>query len=442
MGKGKIALSSGLMALVVVCVYLLKESFTDQARSVNAEQINTAATNGEASIAGDNSSLEESADSTDTEPSPSDEYHADIPAAPNRVGDSILVFGRVSDNDNSPLADVSVVTRKGFHKTVTNNSGRYRLPIQIPRDSYQGLIFLRSGYQARRISILKKQMEHMNEIELDAVLEPTQRTVSVSGVLRNEEGQTIEGERVKLLSRALNAYYFALTNGYGEFYFDGVRVDHRYSLEVDRTPSYQEYSLDKLNVTHNTPPLEIVLQAIHFGRLSGNIVDSDGAPVPNLPMQVLSSTVADEEYSILSDGSGFFELEAIPSGTLQIVHRANPHFKVSGIVLEPASHQHVLIHLDMGQHLVEGRVADNDGAPVAEARVTLTGLQVSGELEYKSNRWLSTDSGGYFSFDRVGDGMHGITVQAKGHRKSETKFPVGRSSASIHIVLLPSSDNN
>ncbi len=131
-------------------------------------------------------------------------------------------------------------------------------------------------------------------------------------------------------------------------------------------------------------------------------------------MQVISSTVAYEDFSILSDESGYFELEKIPSGKLKIVHGGNPHFKVSGIVLEPSSTQHVLIPLDRGQHIVESWVNDNYGVPLVNARVALTGSHTKRDIESKSNRWLSSDSNGYFRFDRVGYGVHGITIQAKG----------------------------
>ena len=157
-------------------------------------------------------------------------------------------------------------------------------------------------------------------------------------------------------------------------------------------------------------------------------------------MQVISSTVAYEDFSILSDESGYFELEKIPSGKLKIAHRGNPHFKVSGIVLEPSSTQHVLIRLNRGQHIVKGWVNDNYGVPLVNARVTLTGLHTKRDIEFKSNRWLSSDRNGYFRFDRVGDGVHGITIQAKGYEENKKEFSVGIIGMPIHIVVRPDTD--
>ncbi len=433
-----VALLPCLIAIIIVSTYPFAGLFSEQRQNVDPREHHPPAATDEApaaNLAAQNTG--HNAQSTFSALATSKGAHSDSIQTLSKAGSDILIFGRVVDNNNRPLADVVVATAKGFQNTVTDTNGRYGLQIPVPRENYQGLTFLRSGYTAERISIVKRQMKGTDEIEHNATLSPALDTVSVSGVLRNKGGRAIEGERIELFSRKMNLYYFALTGAYGEFYFEGVKIGQRYSLQVDPRASYQQYRKENINVSHSTPPLEIEMQAIPFARLSGTIIDSEGVPVPNFPMQILSSTVVDKEYSLLSDASGYFELEEIPSGRLKLVHRGNPHFKVSGIELAPSATQHVLIRLDSGRHIVEGWVNDNYGVPLVNARVTLTGSHTDSSIESKSNRWLSSDSNGFFRFERVGDGMHNITIQARGYEGNNAKYSVGRSGTPIHIVLLP-----
>jgi hypothetical protein len=45
-----------------------------------------------------------------------------------------------------------------------------------------------------------------------------------------------------------------------------------------------------------------------------------------------------------------------------------------------------------------------------------------------------------FRFDRVGYGVHGITMQAKGYEDNKTEFSVGIIGMLVHIVLRPDTD--
>lgn len=58
----------------------------------------------------------------------------------------------------------------------------------------------------------------------------------------------------------------------------------------------------------------------------GQCVKSFWFPWANVPLRYCL-----DWYPIVSDESGFFELSEVSSGDLKFVHRANPHFKITGL---------------------------------------------------------------------------------------------------------------
>jgi len=352
----------------------------------------------------------------------------------------IEVFGRVIDTDGQPIEGVFVSEELNQRTTGTDAQGRFRMSVYMPKNKYPFLIFLRNGYREQREGVVLTPERQRAPFEINVTLSEDPSTTSFSGWIGNNFGQGVAGSTVKITSRGSmsmdNIYYAISSDENGEFHFEGIRSDIIYKLEVLASEDYPPHVIDELEVSMQTPRLNITIDKLSLINVTGMVVNKNSVPIPGLSINVKSLTAGSPPRKIVTDSSGFFNLNQFPSGEVRFSGKVPDYFKVSGITLADTEYQDLVLVIDRGGRYLSGWVSDNSGLPIVQARVTLDAELDADDFQSYSFRSRKTDSAGRFAFENLSDIDHVITVYAKGFRKQEIYHSFGTGNDYLSIRLL------
>ena len=368
------------------------------------------------------------------------EIVVDTNKAPPAAGRKRLeIHGRIVDSDGQPLAAVVVAEERYHHRTRSDAEGYYRLQLEIPRHRYPVLHFLRSGYDAARIKLGKRELDPAPVYGLDVELAAALDSVTVEGWVSNENGVGIVDARVELAaSYARNHESFYLTefsDARGNFRFEGIRAGQTYTLEVDHTPHYPRYRNSSFSVGRNPAPVHIELPAIQFLDIEGMMLTRDALPVANFEMQVTNLTTGTHKNTIISDSSGYFRLQQFPPGELELATRGPEFYQITGLELDASNYQGLVLTVDRGNHHLSGWVSDENGVVLENAMVTVDRKFSDGSILHTSYRSVRTDREGAFAFGDLGRGEHRVTAYAWGYEKQETRVGLDVPAKALHFRL-------
>lgn len=128
-----------------------------------------------------------------------------IAGKPNRVAD-VAVSGQVRDNNNEPLAGVTVSVAGGGAATATDQAGRYS--ITVPDNGV--LVFSLIGFEEQRVSVGQQTIINVTLVESNSALDEvvvvgygTQRRSDVTGAIASVTSKEIEDEPVLQIGQAL-----------------------------------------------------------------------------------------------------------------------------------------------------------------------------------------------------------------------------------------------
>jgi protocatechuate 3,4-dioxygenase beta subunit len=355
------------------------------------------------------------------------------------LAEGLAVHGTVVDPDGEPLARVWVGLpgdRDRF--AYSDDRGRYQLQLDLGADSpADTLRFYLAGYQEQLLGLPIAERGGAGELRLDAELLPVEDAASVSGVVRTERGDPIDRATVLFASPELGTNYQAVSDTDGYFAIRNVVTGPGYQLRVLPDGSFGDHSQHRIRVPEDGVSLEIVLEPLPTGRLSGRMHDVDGNPVPEFRLWLLSRGAVRSALPISSDERGYFELEEAPAGSLTFDTRASPRHVVKGIVLPAGGEREVSLVLDWGAQVMAGEVVDDRGDPVAGAEVFLTWSNTNGEVRSTSRRQTRTEPTGSFRFMALGPGEHRLEVRAPGYRTTQERHDVGAYASDVQVRLEP-----
>ena len=351
----------------------------------------------------------------------------------------VEIFGRVVDEYNQPLESVLISEGRYLYNTRTDSNGRYRLSLKLPNYKSSLLNILLSGYRAERAGISTEDLKNGSEVELNVTLVESSDSVKLVGWISNEIGESLPGQKIRISSWGYQGPgtndLTVLSDDNGEFVFEAVKPDIDYKLEVYATPEYAPYSIEGLTVTRTPPRLILTLKPLKFIQISGMFVDSEGGPVPNFEIDIKNLSTGTHVRKIVSDSSGFFNLEKFPAGEMIFSSQAPEFFKIIGLTLSDNEYRNLILVVDKGIHQLSGWVSDQNGVAVDRAMVMLDAEIISGGIKSISIRSMVTDSTGKFHFDRLGDLEHMISIYAKGFNKKELPHRFQSPASEVHISL-------
>jgi len=366
------------------------------------------------------------------------------PSAPQRAGPSgsrkvVEIFGRVLDRDGQPIENALIAEERYFATTRSDDSGYYRLLLDLPQHRYPTLHFLPSRYDGQRVMIGQKDLLQTPIYQLDVSLEHALDSVDLRGWVGNDNGIGLEGARVELTAsytRNRDSFYLTdFTDSGGNFEFEGVRSGETYKFSVNLTPEYPYYENLDFRVTQNPGQIDIVLKKLSFVDVDGMILDRSSTPVPNYEMYVSNLTTGSHTRKIASDSSGFFTLPNFPLGEVGLTTRGAEFFQISGLKITDTRYQNLKLVVDRGSHYLSGWISDENGVAVENAMVTLDRKFSDGEIEHSSYRSQRTNRNGGFAFEYLGDGGYHVSVYALGYDKQDFTHNFEGQSGEIFVTL-------
>jgi protocatechuate 3,4-dioxygenase beta subunit len=355
------------------------------------------------------------------------------------LAEGFAIDGLVTSEDGEPLARVWVGLREQRDRfAYTDDAGRYRLQLDFSAQHLTSSVrFYLAGYEEQLLGLPVPEREGAGELRLDAELRPVEDATSVAGIVRTERGDPIDRATVVFGSPELGTHYQAMSDADGNFTISNVVVGPGYHLRVLPGGSFRDYSRQRIRVPEDGMSLEVVLEALPTGRLTGRMLDVDGSPVPNFRLWLLSRDAVRSGVPISSDERGYFELAEVPAGSLTFDTRASPRLVVSGVFLPAEGEREVILVLDWGDQVMTGEVVDDRGDPVGGAEVSLSWSDTNGETRSTSRRVTRTDPGGLFRITQLGPGEHLLEVRAAGYHTVQERHDVGRYVAEVAVRLEP-----
>lgn len=325
----------------------------------------------------------------------------------------LAVFGQVTSADGEPLTGVRVVhLGQPSRRTRTDGEGWYELLVAVREGQVPRLRFDLEGYQAERVDLNDAALG-ANDARLDAMLMPVSDTVEVSAHLLDEQGAPVAGERVYLHSPGLRTHYQAVSGAAGTARFPEVAASADYRARVAPRGPYKDYarSVD----LSGGAALEIVLEPLAVGALSGHMIDPAGEPVPQFSLRLYSADARAKRRQVSGDADGYFEIAEVPAGPLTLQAVSTPQLQITGVEVDDGANTYVELVLDWGDAMLEGWVIDANDDPVAGADVDLYWTRNEGPVHSRSARRTFTDGRGAFLFSRLGRATHRLEVTAPGH---------------------------
>lgn len=352
------------------------------------------------------------------------------------VDEGLLVVGTVRDARGDALVGVEVrVDGQRDRLAFTGEGGGYRLSLQRPPDdALTTLLFRLEGYRQARHALPAAAPA---EVRLDAELEAVEDTAAVSGVVESDRGRPVAAATVLLHSQRQGTRYQAVSDEYGRFSVPYVELGSDYQLRLLADGRFRDHTLSGLEVPAAGLWLEIALEPLETGGLTGRMVDPTGQPVPGFRLWLLSSAAVRAAVPVTGDDAGFFSVEEAPAGPLVFDTRAAPRVTVSGIVLPPGGRADVTLVLDSGDHVLAGRVVDGRGEAIGGAGLTLSWSLANGGTRSTSSRSGHSDETGAFRFTGLAGGAHRLDVQAPGYAPLQRLYEVGAISGEVEVRLTP-----
>ena len=347
------------------------------------------------------------------------------------------VFGTVQ-SDGEPLDSVQVAAiGQSSGAVYTDGEGFYELALEVSRSKPNyTLQFVREGYREKRSVIQVQETRRPGQIQVDAELEPVQELVEVSATVHNRKGKPVAGESVQLYSEAARQRYTAVSDSNGEVWFEEVETSSDYSVSVHPADSYRDFSIRGVEITLAGADLEIVLEPLALGSLTGQMVDPEGKPVPEFSLWLRNPDAINQPVlPVTGDQQGFFEVDEVEEGALIFETHSSPLYSISGIHLSAGEEKDVRLVLDWGNHRVAGMVVDDAGRPVTASELFVTSHRRDSGVRTHATRKAITDEAGYFLFTQVGPGYHTIRIDVPGFGATIIDHDVGMDTPEVIIRL-------
>lgn len=341
------------------------------------------------------------------------------------VLDEIHVFGQVLDQDGEAIHGVEILPSGQKEPLVSSGNGDYGFNLIVRSDRGNVIKFSADGFLDKRLSIGRNDWRDLQEIQRDVVMEPERLLTDVSGVLKNNKGEPVAEEQVYLQSS--HKKFRGNSDKDGHFTIKDVEVGVQYALWLSPKGPYKRYRKTKIEVPEaGLNNMEVVLDPLGAGSLSGQLIDTEGNPVPNFTLIVRSkSGNTGNSLKVISDQEGNFFVENVPEGQITLQTTSFPRFEIKGIEVKAGDEIEVFPKIDIGNHKFTGQVINAEGDPIPLADITFTWLQRENKLWHESQRRATANADGVFTLTKLGPGKHQILVRAKGYEFVKEQFEVG-----------------
>ncbi len=237
-------------------------------------------------------------------------------------------------------------------------------------------------------------------------------TVDLSGRVVDQSGQGVADQAVLLHSLSRDLHLLSSTDLSGAFRLAGLAPARDYVLQVLPRAGFEDFRRLGIEIGSQSEVMDIELQPVPRGTLSGRIVDPWGRAVGNIEL-VLEDEDADSwSTTAITDVNGAFTVADFPRERYRLAINWQQTLRVTGLAFDPDRGLPVEITVDTGPFELAGRVRDEAGQSVDGADVFLHWVRRDDGIEARSDRWASTNSRGEFRFSGLGPGNHELEVSS------------------------------
>jgi len=344
----------------------------------------------------------------------------------------VLLFGAVTDAAQQPVAGARLILAPSAISTSTDELGVYLLAARLRNQQAYQLIAEHDGYADARLPLPLEDWRQTSEWQVDVQLQRQQQT-TVSGVLLDEDGAAVGNENLYLQSQR-NSYQ-ARSDAVGGFNFHAVAPGPGYRMTVAPDRGYKSYQQSGIDVPEEgLSGLEVVLQAIADGLVTGQFIDPFGAPLPGFSATLL---VQRFRTTVQADAQGRFMLDEVPAGEVQLRNDSIGRISTRGARLASGGQLQLLAIADVGSGQYVGSLLNELGMPVAGAAVTLFWRRQDQGLLHESSREAISDTNGRFAFTGYAAVDHQLRVIADGYQPLITPLPAQTSGSQLTLQPLP-----
>lgn len=347
------------------------------------------------------------------------------------------IYGVITGKSRRPLTGVQIIPNVSpAVAELSNNKGQYAVTIRL-RESVENvqLRFEQQGYNPKIYTLDDTASKNPKGKQLNVNMLALNTNTAVYGILRSSAGEFIPGETIVLYSPSLRQRYEAISDGNGRFAATELAAAEDYLIAVRPVGPYQDYNQSNLRIVE---PMEydVVLEPQSTGRLIGKLTDPKGNPLPNFALSMHSETATGRNQQVIGDEGGNFVLSDVPYGGLVFETYSQPYFRISNVQLQPDRDEiPIPLVIDWGNHVIQGKIIDNTGAPLAVPEVAISWLNESNGIRSTSLRRSASDANGNFQFSNLGSGRHMITVNAPGFQTTQLAHEVGSAGNAIVVQM-------
>jgi hypothetical protein len=347
-----------------------------------------------------------------------------------------VVEGQVLGTAGEPLEGVTVLPNLlGQPSVLTDYDGRFLLTVALkPTIDSLTLRFQSPGYREQTGKAVFQNHGASNGAAVNVVMQQVESWTSVDGTVYSDSGEPLAGRTVELRPQSGQRTDRTTTDRHGRYTFPIVESPANYSLIVFGGADYKDYR-QSVNLTADMDELDVVVEPYEFGEVTGQLVNLNGAPVPDFDL-VLRNTASRKPNALVStDTRGNFEIPAAPAGDLVVASQSTPSFTVQGLHLKPGDKLHLPLVLDWGEHEIRGIVVDAHDNPVPASRIILQWSHQADGVTTKSTRRTAADTQGQFAFSNLGPGRHSLRIEAPGFSTVDIDHDLSRQGYDVTVRL-------
>ena len=264
-------------------------------------------------------------------------------------------------------------------------------------------------------------------------------SITLSGWVGTDFGETIAGETVVLYSPSQKTQYSVVTGFSGEFKFTDIKPGWDYVLTVSTQGMFKRYTKSHIKLRSDQEVHNVVLESIPLGLLTGRIVDPYGRPVANIGLFLQAVEKKSRTANVITDVNGSFSVPEFPKGRFKLVIKGQQTLTAAGLQFDPDTGGPFNLAIDIGPYNLEGRIYDESGQTFDGADVFLNWALHENGVRIRSTRKVSANASGKFQFTGLGPGDHELVVSAwRGDTFKQTikqKVNVGVDSGELIIVI-------
>lgn len=325
-------------------------------------------------------------------------------------------YGQVVTAAGEPLEGVVVLPLLlGQPSVLTDRSGHFELPLIIdPRMRTVRLRFQRPGFMEESVEAEIRHPASIDTGGTQIVMAPVESWSALSGTVLSDSGDPLAGRSIELKPESAQTAYRTTTDADGRYQFPFLESPADYRLVVTGGSNHKDHQ-QRITLNGDISELDITVAAYEFGEVSGQLVNLNGAAIPNFDLVIRNTASRKPNALVRTDRHGNFKAPAVPAGELVIASQSTPTILVQGLRLKSGNSLHLPLVLDWGEHEIRGMVVDNNDNPVPASRVVLQWAHQQDGVTTNATRRTATDTQGQFAFNNLGPGPHSIKINAPGH---------------------------